>query len=50
MITSSDKFVAVNDDVDLSCGAFGTPAPLIKWTRAGNGMMPGGGFSKLVSV
>ncbi|XP_067933301.1 uncharacterized protein [Watersipora subatra] len=45
--TSSDRFVTTGKDVELTCAAYGRPTPLIKWTRAGNGMMPGGGFVKL---
>ena len=46
--TSSDIDVTIGDNIELTCDAYGRPEPLIKWTRAGNGMLPGGGYVKLV--
>lgn len=49
MKTSSDRTAEAGQPLQLTCGAFGRPEPVIRWTRAGNGMMPGGGFVKIVS-
>jgi len=42
--------VTLGEDVELTCAAYGRPKPLVKWTRAGNRMLPGGGYVRYVST